>query len=104
MGMNKTHYIRLIAMIVLSSAHILKFRIAAGCIVLLLLALPPRDMIAQVVSADRAAIVAAVEGFQGALAQGDRAAALALLAPDAAILESGHFQTRTEYEREHLGE
>jgi ketosteroid isomerase-like protein len=86
------------------SAHIRKFRTAAGCIVLLLLALPPRDIIAQVVSTDRAAIVAAAEGFHGALAQGDRAAALALLALDAAILESGHLQTRAEYEREHLGE
>src|SRR6266545_7845574 len=86
------------------SAHIWKFRIAPGCIVLLLLVLPPRDIIAQVVSTDRAAIVAAAEGFHRALAQGDRAAALALLAPDATILESGHLQTRAEYEREHLGE
>ena len=70
----------------------------------LLLSLPAHDIIAQTASTDAAGITAAVEGFRRALTQGDRAAALALLAPDAAILESGHLQTRTEYEREHLGE
>ncbi len=71
---------------------------------ILLLPLRPSDIIAQVVSTERAAIAAIAEGFHRALVQGDRAAALALLAPDAAILESGHLQTRAEYEREHLGE
>ncbi len=69
----------------------------------LLLPLQASDISAQVVSTD-AGITAAVEGFHRALEQGDRAAALALLAPDAAILESGESQTRAEYEHEHLGE
>jgi ketosteroid isomerase-like protein len=73
-------------------------------ILLLLVALLPRDIIAQVASTDAAEITAAVEGFHRAVVHGDRAAALALLAPDAAILESGHLQTRAEYEHEHLGE
>lgn len=47
---------------------------------------------------------AAVEGFHQALLRADRAAALALLSPDALILESGESQTRAEYEREHLAE
>lgn len=53
---------------------------------------------------DSAAISATVEGFHRALGRGDRAAALVLLAQDAAILESGESQTREEYEREHLDE
>ena len=52
---------------------------------------------------DREAIAITVSGFHDALARGDRAAALSLLAPDAQILESGHRQTRAEYESEHLG-
>lgn len=53
-------------------------------------------------AADRDAIAAAVNGFQAALAKGDEAGALALLAPDAQILESGERQTLEEYTREHL--
>jgi ketosteroid isomerase-like protein len=55
-------------------------------------------------AAEAATITATVEEFHGALALGDRTAALALLAPDALILESGESQTRAEYEREHLAE
>ncbi len=62
------------------------------------------DVIGQGVSPDTAGITAAVEGFHHAIVQGDRAAALGLLAKGAAILESGELQTRAEYEREHLGE
>lgn len=51
---------------------------------------------------DREAIAATVEAFHAALRRGDRAGALDLLAPDAQILESGHRQTRAEYENEHL--
>src|SRR6266511_3981764 len=87
------------------SAHIRKNLLPRWLLTfILLLPLRPGDIIAQVASTDRVAIAAAAEGFHRALAQGDRAAALALLAPDAAILESGHLQTRAEYEREHLGE
>lgn len=45
---------------------------------------------------------AAVERFHAALAAGDSAAALGLLAPDALILESGAIETREEYRSGHL--
>ncbi len=51
---------------------------------------------------DREAIASAVRGFHEALAKGDRGAAMSLLAEDAQILETGHRQTREEYEAEHL--
>lgn len=40
--------------------------------------------------------------FHEALRKGDANAAMSLLADDAQILESGHRETRAEYEREHL--
>ncbi len=51
---------------------------------------------------DREAIATTVTAFSNALRTGDRAAALALLAPDAQILESGARQTREQYAAEHL--
>ena len=47
-------------------------------------------------------IAAAVDGFHDALKKGDRAAVMALLAPDAQILEGGHAESREEYEKGHL--
>jgi ketosteroid isomerase-like protein len=70
----------------------------------LLILLLTRHASAEISTADAAEIRATVEGFHRALRQGDRDAALRLLAPDAMILESGEAQTREEYEREHLGE
>ncbi len=69
-----------------------------------LLPLLASGSMAQPAPADTAGITAAVENFHRALAQGDRKSALALLADDAVILESGSAQTRAEYKREHLGE
>jgi len=47
--------------------------------------------------------VAAVERFEHALSDGDRNAALALLAPDLVVYESGHAErTREEYAASHL--
>ncbi len=69
-----------------------------------LLPLLVSGVMAQAAPADTAGITAAVENFHRALAQGDRKSALAILADDAAILESGSEQTRAEYEREHLDE
>ncbi|MGZ8377292.1 MAG: YybH family protein [Gemmatirosa sp.] len=43
-----------------------------------------------------------VSGFHQALERGDSAAALALLAPDASILESGAVETVAEYRAHHL--
>ena len=42
--------------------------------------------------------------FQAALKKGDRAAALALLAPDVSISEDGQTQSRDAYANGHLGE
>jgi len=52
---------------------------------------------------DSTAILAVVNGFHAALAAGDSAAALAFLAPDAVILESGGLESRAEYAAHHLG-
>lgn len=51
---------------------------------------------------DSAAVVATVGRFHAALAAGDSSGALALLAADAIILESGGIETRDEYRSHHL--
>ena len=51
---------------------------------------------------DSAGIVRVVERYHDALARGDSATALSLLAPDAVILESGGVETREEYRSHHL--
>ena len=51
---------------------------------------------------DSADVVAVVERFHAALSAGDSAGAMALLAPDAIILESGGLETREEYRSHHL--
>jgi hypothetical protein len=51
---------------------------------------------------DSAAAAAAVGAYHRALASGDTAAALALLAPDAVVLESGGAESRDEYRSHHL--
>ncbi|MFN2623264.1 MAG: DUF4440 domain-containing protein [Chthoniobacterales bacterium] len=68
------------------------------------LLLTPRVLTAQSNAPDAAEIGAAIEQFHRALGQGDRTAALSLLASDALILEGGEVQTREEYAREHLAE
>jgi len=47
---------------------------------------------------------AVARAFQAALQRGDRAAVLALLAPDVSISEGGHTQSRDDYASGHLGE
>lgn len=51
---------------------------------------------------DSAAVAAVVAKYHDALTKGDSAAALALLADDAMILESGGIETRAEYRSHHL--
>ncbi|MEO8336651.1 MAG: hypothetical protein ABI664_16840 [bacterium] len=51
---------------------------------------------------DSVDVVGAVSRFHDALARGDSAAALALLAPDVVILESGDVERRDDYRRHHL--
>ena len=58
---------------------------------------PPQDT-----GADSAAVAAAVDRYHEALATGDTAAAVRLLAAEAVILESGGMETKAEYMAHHL--
>ena len=51
---------------------------------------------------DSAAVAAVVHRYDAALASGDSATALMLLAPDAVVLESGGMESRAEYRSHHL--
>ena len=51
---------------------------------------------------DSAAVASVIGRFHAALASGDSAAALALLAPDVTVLESGGAETLEEYRSHHL--
>jgi ketosteroid isomerase-like protein len=62
------------------------------------------DAPAQSPAADSAAVTATVRAFHQALAAGDSASALRLLAADAVILESGGRESRDEYAAHHLAE
>jgi uncharacterized protein (TIGR02246 family) len=53
-------------------------------------------------AADSAAVARVVQAYSAALASGDSLGALALLAPDAVILETGGVETRGEYRSHHL--
>jgi ketosteroid isomerase-like protein len=53
-------------------------------------------------AADSAAVAGTVRRYHEALARGDSAAALALLAPGAVVLESGGMETLAEYRSHHL--
>ena len=52
--------------------------------------------------ADSAAVAATAGEFHHALARGDSAAVLALLAPDVTIMEAGGLESREEYRQHHL--
>jgi ketosteroid isomerase-like protein len=52
--------------------------------------------------ADSAAVAAVVRRFRDALAAGDSTTALALLAPDVTVLESGGTETLADYRAHHL--
>lgn len=66
----------------------------------------PRDVVpatpARSLAQDSAEVAAVVARFHQALETGDSAAALALLAPDAVILESGGVEDVPEYRGHHL--
>ncbi len=57
---------------------------------------------ASAASTDSAAVVSTVARFHAALAAGDSAAALALLAPDVVVLESGGVESLADYRGHHL--
>ena len=61
-----------------------------------------RSSLPGVAAADSAEVAAVVERYHAALAAADTAAAMALLAPDAVVLESGGLETRAEYREHHL--
>ena len=62
------------------------------------------DQVAGVVAAEAAGAAAVVDAFQAALKQGDTAAALTLLDPEAMIFEEGGAErSREEYASHHLG-
>lgn len=58
--------------------------------------------VADAQSVDQKAVEATVHSYHDALARGDAAGAMRLLAPDALILESGGLETRADYEGHHL--
>lgn len=62
----------------------------------------PFNPVLRTAAVDSAAVVAVVDQYHRALADGDSAAALALLSSDAMILESGAIETRAEYRSGHL--
>ena len=78
-------------------------RLLVGCLVFAIATLVGKPSLgyAQTVR-DSAAVVRVVEQFHRALAAGDSAAALASLAPDAVILESGGAETLADYRAHHL--
>lgn len=53
-------------------------------------------------NSDSATVAQTVARYHTALESGDSTTALALLAPDASILESGGIETRSEYRSHHL--
>jgi ketosteroid isomerase-like protein len=65
------------------------------------LAAPATQMFAQS-HGDSTAVAAVVERYHRALAEGDSATAVAQLADDAVILESGSIESREEYRSHHL--
>jgi ketosteroid isomerase-like protein len=81
-------------------AHLRKALLSlAGSVPLLLTLVAPAS--AQVADYSRA-VARVVERYHSALASGDSAAALALLAEDAVIIESGGLESRQEYRSHHL--
>ena len=69
---------------------------------LLAAALVAGSSVADAQTADQRAVAATVQSYHDALARGDSAGAMRLLAPDALILESGGLETRADYQGHHL--
>ena len=62
----------------------------------------PRDSRAQAAAPDSIAVAETLRQFHAALARGDSAAALALLADDVVVIEAGGVESRAEYRAHHL--
>lgn len=69
---------------------------------LVLMLAAPVSLTAQAPTTDSAQVVQVVERFHALLANGDSTGALAMLAPDAVVLEAGAMETRHEYHHHHL--
>lgn len=69
---------------------------------LLSLTLTPTVAAQMAASSDSAAVVGVVAAFHDGLTAGDSTAVLALLTPDALILEGGMIESRPEYAAHHL--
>lgn len=63
---------------------------------------PTASQLTRYESDDSTAVALVVERYHQALASGDSATALRLLAPDAVILEGGSVETREHYREHHL--
>lgn len=81
----------------------IRTRLACSALAALALAAPLSAQSDTGPAADSAAAAAVVSDFHAALAAGDSARALELLAPHARILEGGGVETREEYAAHHLG-
>lgn len=68
---------------------------------LVMIAILPATALAQQPAKD-AEVAAVVDSFHVAMSRGDSAAVLALLAPDAVVLESGDIETLAEHRAHHL--
>jgi ketosteroid isomerase-like protein len=82
-------------------------KLLVACAVHLAVVATPRDAAAQVVpapgaGADSIAVVRTVERFHAALSLGDIATVAALLDSSAVVLESGEYETRSDYLHHHL--
>ena len=51
---------------------------------------------------DEADVTATLDTFYGAMKAGDNAKAMSVIAEDAEFIETGRFETRAQYEKEHL--
>ena len=73
------------------------------CLGLGLLSIPAKAVFVSRAQSATAEAIATSTHFYDLLRRGDSAAAARLLAPDAAVLESGDLETRAEYLARHIG-
>ena len=76
---------------------------ATSLLLALVLALAPASLAAQATPpGDSAAVALVVSSFHAAMERGDSLAAMAMLAPDVEVLESGGIEDRAEFRAHHL--
>lgn len=82
-------------------ARLLRLLLSSSALAVLTFSVPAPTA-AQAAQADAAAAIEVVADFHAALAAGDSAAAIALLAPEARIAEGSRIETVDEYRNGHL--